>query len=95
MDPHSASPLMTFSVFDDYADSKDITLIRVDKLNKSIETEEARKVVQSLVDNYRIKEEFSAIKIFNDRPAVFDVDDHISRMNKRWSEYSSSSVVDS
>mmetsp|Transcript_8036 Transcript_8036/g.22331 ORF Transcript_8036/g.22331 Transcript_8036/m.22331 type:complete len:224 (-) Transcript_8036:688-1359(-) len=92
MDPNSASPLMTFSVFDDYAEAKDVTLVRCDCLNKSIEMEEARKVVQSLLDNYRKQEDYSVVKTFNDRPASFDVDDHISRMNKRWTEYSSATI---
>mmetsp|Transcript_11241 Transcript_11241/g.14812 ORF Transcript_11241/g.14812 Transcript_11241/m.14812 type:complete len:225 (+) Transcript_11241:143-817(+) len=93
MDPHSASPLMTFSVFDDYADSKDVTLVRCDIFNKSIQIEEGRKVVQSLLDNYRKSEEFTSIKVFNERPAAFDVDDHISRMNKTWVDYSSANLT--
>ena len=93
MDPHSASPLLTFSVFDDYADEKDTTLIRCDILNKSIETEEGRKVVQSLLDNYRTTEEFNeTVKVFNERPSDFDFDDHISRMNKKWIEYGSATI---
>ena len=92
MDPHSASPLLTFSIFNDYADSKDVALVRCDILNKSIQTEEGRKVVQSLLDNYRKAEDFSAVKVFNDRPSAFDVDDHISRMNKRWTEYGVATV---
>ena len=93
MDPHSASPLLTFSVFDDYADEKDTTLIRCDILNNSIETEEGRKVVQSLLDNYRTTEEFNeTVKVFNERPSDFDFDDHISRMNKKWIEYGSATI---
>ena len=86
MDPHAASPLVTFSVFDDYAVSKDVTLVRCDILNKSIQAEEARRVVQSLLDNYRKTEDFVSVKIFNERPSGFDFDDVIERMKKRWND---------
>lgn len=84
MDPQSATPLITFSLFDDYANDKDITLIRGDILNVSIEEQEGRKLVQSILDNYRIEEEFPSIKTFNKNPSKFDFDDYISRMNERW-----------
>ena len=84
MDPHAASPLLTFSVFDDYAESKDISLVRCDILNKSILEEEGRRVVQSLIENYRAPEEFVSVKTFNDRPSAFDFDDQIARMKTRW-----------
>ena len=53
MDPHSATPLLTFSVFNDYIDTKDVALVRCDILNKNIQDDEGRKVVESLLDNYR------------------------------------------
>lgn len=84
MDPHSATPLITFSVFDDLADDKDIALVRCDVLNKSIEDDEARKVVEGVIDNYRNQEDYGAVKTFNEKPAAFDIDDYISRMNHRW-----------
>jgi len=86
MDPHSATPLLTFSVFNDYADSKDVALVRCDFLNKGIDNEEGRKVVQSLLDHYRDDTDFERIETFNHRPSEFDFDDHISKMNVRWKE---------
>jgi hypothetical protein len=91
MDPQSATPLLTFSLFDDYADSKNISLVRCDVLNKNINIQEGRKVVQSLLDNYRREVDFGVVKLFNQRPNAFDIDDHISRMNVRWSQDGSSS----
>lgn len=88
MDPHSATPLLTFSLFDTYADSKNVTLVRCDILNKNINMQEGRKVVQSLLDNYRREVDFGVVKMFNQRPNAFDIDDHISRMNVRWSQES-------
>ena len=84
MDPHSATPLLTFSVFDDYSSSKDIYLVRCDILNENIDIDEGQKVVESILDNYRREEEYGAIKLFNEHPNDFDVDDFISRMNDRW-----------
>jgi hypothetical protein len=48
MDPNAATPLLTFSVFNDYADSKDASLVRCDILNRGIHDFEGRKVVQSV-----------------------------------------------
>lgn len=84
MDPQGATPLLTFSVFDDLIDSYDVALVRCDVLNKGIEDGEARKVVQSVLDNYRNQDDFGAVKAFNERPKAFDIDDYISRMNERW-----------
>jgi hypothetical protein len=84
MDPHSATPLLTFSVFDDFAESKDVTLVRVDLFNKGIQDEEGRKVVESLLDHYRNDDDYASIETFNRRPEDFDFDKHLSKMNKRW-----------
>ena len=86
MDPNSASPLITFSVFNDLVASKNLTLVRVDILNKNIDDQEGHKVVQSVLDNYLTEDEFSTIKTFNERPKSFDIDDYISRMNDRWKQ---------
>jgi hypothetical protein len=48
MDPNAATPLLTFSVFNDYADSGDISLVRCDIINRGIQDDEGRKVVQSV-----------------------------------------------
>jgi ATP11 protein len=84
MDPHSATPLITFSVFDDLSASKNMSLVRCDILNNNIQDDEARKVVQSVLDNYRKEDEFGIVQAFNERPNAFDIDDYVSRMNDRW-----------
>ena len=86
MDPSSATPLLTFSIFDDYSGSKDVALVRGDILNKSIRGEEGFKVIQCLVDQYKQEEEFAVVKVFNEQPDEFDIDDFISRMNDRWKQ---------
>jgi len=86
MDPHSATPLITFSVFDDYSEDKDIVLIRCDILNKNIQDNEGEKVVESVLKNYSQEKEYGAVKTFNESPDSFDIDDYISRMNDRWKQ---------
>lgn len=84
MDPNACNPLLTFSVFNDYAKSKDVSLVRCDLLNKGLHLDEAQKVVQSLLDQYANDEDFKLIETFNHRPADFDFDDHMSRRNESW-----------
>lgn len=86
MDPHSATPLLTFSVFDDYANTKEICLVRCDVLNKNISDDECEKVVQSLLDNYGKDDNFGLVEMFNKQPNAFDVDDFLSQMNDRWKQ---------
>jgi hypothetical protein len=84
MDPSAAQPLLTFTVFDDYAKDKDVTLVRCDILNKGIHDTEGRKIVENMLESYRSDVEFATVKTFNERPNSFDVDDYISRQNEKW-----------
>ena len=86
MDPASAQPLLTFSVFDDYANEKDLTLVRADILNKGINDEEGLKVVKSMLDHYVNDEEYITVKAFNSKPDTFDIDDFIAQQNSKWKE---------
>jgi len=84
MDPASAQPLMTFSVFDDYAQEKNLTLVRADILNTGIDDGEGLKVVKSMLDNYEDDDKFLAVKAFNKKPDSFDIDDYITQQNAKW-----------
>lgn len=84
MDPNAATPLLSISIFDDYASDKGIALVRGEVLNLGIEVNEGRKFVESLLDNYRIEEEFSSVKAFNKNPNEFRFEDYISRMRNKW-----------
>lgn len=86
MDPNRAQPLMTFSIFNDLVESHNLSLVRCDIINKGIEDNEGRKVMQHLLDAYRTEKEYVAVKTFNKEPNKFDFDDFISRMNKKWKE---------
>lgn len=84
MDPSSAQPLITFSVFDDYANEKDLALVRADVVNKGIEDQEAYKVVQNMLDGYVRDEEYIQVYGFNKKPDTFAFDDFIAQQNEKW-----------
>jgi ATP11 protein len=85
MDPAAAQPLLTFSVFDDYAESKDLTLVRCDILNRGLHDSEGRRIVENVIESYTSDVEYYAtVETFNLRPQSFDVDDFISRQNEKW-----------
>lgn len=86
MDPAAAQPLLTFSVFDDYAEEKDMVLVRADILNKGIEDDEGLKIVQNMLDGYVNDDEYMIVYAFNKKPDTFDVDDFISRQGEKWRE---------
>lgn len=84
IDPSAAQPLLTFSVFNDYANEKELALIRADVLNKGINDGEAQKVVTSMLDSYTNDEEFLRVKAFNSKPELFDLDDYLERKKEKW-----------
>jgi hypothetical protein len=86
MDPNRAQPLITFSIFNDLANSHNLSLVRCDIINKGIEDDEGRKVMQHLLEAYRTENEYDIVQTFNKEPNKFDFDDFISRMNKKWKE---------
>lgn len=86
MDPAAAQPLMTMSIFNDYADKLDLALVRVDIINKGIQDFEGYKVAGSLLESFKNEEEYDKVKAFNGKPDLFDVDDYISVQNKKWKE---------
>jgi ATP synthase F1 complex assembly factor 1 len=88
MDPSMAQPLMTFSVFGDYAQSKDLTLVRADVLNFGIDDSEGLTIVKKMIDHYVDDDEYAVVKAFNKKPEVFDIDDYIGRQNMKWKETS-------
>lgn len=84
MDPAAAQPLLTFSIFNDYQEDKDLTLVRCDVLNKGIHDSEGRKIVENMLESYRSDVEYVSVQTFNKRPNSFDVDDYIARQNEKW-----------
>lgn len=84
MDPAAAQPLISFSVFDDYAKDKDLTLVRADILNNGIDDGEGLKVVRSMLDNYKNDDEYLNVRVFNVNPNSFDLDEFLEQKGKQW-----------
>jgi hypothetical protein len=94
MDPAGAQPLLSFSVFDDYAEDKDLTLVRADILNRGIQDDEGYKIVQNMLDGYVRDDEYMAVYGFNKKPETFDLDDFIARQNQKWQTEEAAEEVD-
>jgi len=85
MDPHAATPLITFSAFNDLVVSHELSLVRCDIINRGIEENEARKVVEQVIQSYLHEDEYhTKVQVFNKNPSHFDVDDFISFRNQQW-----------
>ena len=92
MDPAAAQPLMSLSLFLDFAEKLDLTLVRCDIINKGIEDFEGLKVANSLLDSYRNDEEYDSVRVFNKKADTFDIDDFISCQNQKWKEETGTSI---
>uniref|UniRef100_A0A7S1UVE6 ATP synthase mitochondrial F1 complex assembly factor 1 n=1 Tax=Grammatophora oceanica TaxID=210454 RepID=A0A7S1UVE6_9STRA len=84
MDPRAATPLLTFSIFDDYSTTKDLTMVRCDVINKGIADDEGLKIVHSMLDAYRKDSEYKTVEAFNKTPDSFDLDSFLSQQEKQW-----------
>jgi hypothetical protein len=85
LDPARATPLLTVSVFNDYADSLDLSLVRCDVVNTQISMREAELVVMSTLQAYTSKDK-SLVYTFNHHSADFDVQEYVARQNQWWKE---------
>ena len=83
LDPAAAQPLLTISVFDDLADTKDVTLLRCDIINRGIENDEGYKLCQNLINDYL---DFEGVHMFNKKPDTFDVDEFVKEKEQKWKE---------
>ena len=84
MDPARAQPLLTISLFDDFAEEKDVTLVRCDIINAGIEEDEGYKICQSLLDDYSEEDGFRDVHMFNKKPEAFDLDEFVKEKGERW-----------
>lgn len=83
LDPAAAQPLLTISVFDDLTESKDVTLLRCDIINRGIEDDEGYKLCQNLINDYL---DFEGVHMFNKKPDAFDVDEFVKEKEQKWKE---------
>lgn len=86
MDPAAAQPLVTCSVFTDYADTLDLTLVRCDIINKGIYDSEGYQVTNCLLSSYQNDDEYEAVKAFNGKQDAFDVDDYVAIQKQKWKQ---------
>jgi len=86
MDPARAQPLLTISLFDDMAATKDLTLVRCDIINPGIEDDEGYKICQRLLEDYAEEDDFRNVHMFNKKPDAFDVDVFVKEKEERWNE---------
>lgn len=84
MDPARAQPLLTISIFDDFAEGKGVTLVRCDIVNRGIEEDEGYYICKHLLDDYVDEEDFRTVHLFNKKPDAFDVDAFVAEKQRRW-----------
>eukprot|EP00533_Pseudo-nitzschia_delicatissima_P006192 CAMPEP_0116099498 /NCGR_PEP_ID=MMETSP0327-20121206/11794_1 /TAXON_ID=44447 /ORGANISM="Pseudo-nitzschia delicatissima, Strain B596" /LENGTH=213 /DNA_ID=CAMNT_0003591367 /DNA_START=228 /DNA_END=869 /DNA_ORIENTATION=- len=84
MDPAAAQPLMSFSVFEDYSDDKDLTLVRADILNRGLDEGEGLKVVNSMLANYMNDDQYLNVRAFNSKPDSFDLETYVAQQSEQW-----------
>ena len=94
MDPAAAQPLLSFSIFEDYADDKDLTLVRADILNRGIDEGEGMKVVTAMLSNYKNDDEYLSVRAFNSQPDSFDLDDYIAKQKSKWEAGNDENTID-
>ena len=86
-DPARAAPLLTVSVFSDYADDPDfdLTMVRTDVMARTIDDDEALFLVSNMMDAYRHDNEYTQyLHTFNHAPDRFNFDDFLSRQTLLW-----------
>ena len=83
-DPARARPLLTISIFEDMADSKDVTLVRCDVIDRGIDDDDGRRICELLLDDYADDDDFRIVHTFNKMPDAFDLDTFVQEKERRW-----------
>jgi hypothetical protein len=83
-DPARARPLLTISIFEDMADSKDVTLVRCDVIDRGIDDDDGRRICELLLDDYADDDDFRIVHTFNKMPDAFDLDAFVQEKERRW-----------
>jgi ATP synthase mitochondrial F1 complex assembly factor 1 len=81
--PTAATPWLTGTIFTEYSDEKNVTLVRADVVNQAnLSKHDATQILESLVYSY--EHDYETVRAMNHEPTAFDVDDTVSRMTARW-----------
>jgi hypothetical protein len=86
-DPANAKPVISFSVFDDYIESKNMTLVRADIIVDTFREGEAEKIIGGILkrfDGRTCSKDW--VDIFNNKPEDFNFDEFIEDSRTVWFE---------
>ena len=83
-DPASAQPVLSFSVFDDFIDDKNLCLVRADVVAKGFDVADARKVISMCVKGWEGKGTPDYVDLFNNRSEDFEFERYIEDARKQW-----------
>ena len=82
--PAEAQPVLSFSVFEDYIDSRNMCLVRADVIAKNLKEEDARKVISMCIKNWEGGGGNDFVDKFNNSPAEFDFDQYLKSAREEW-----------
>ncbi|GMI27593.1 hypothetical protein TeGR_g8198 [Tetraparma gracilis] len=84
-DPANTNPMLSFSVFDEFLESRNVALIRADVISKALEEEDAKKVIRGVLSNFDGRSlSRDWVDEFNNRPAEFDFDKYVALQRASW-----------
>lgn len=83
--PAEAPPVLSFSVFDDYIESLNITLVRADVVVDSFQDDSVFKVIGGVLKRYDGRDyDKDYVHQFNNAPGDFNFDDFIESSRQIW-----------
>lgn len=84
-DPANAQPVISFSVFDDYIESKNMTLVRADIIVNVFREGEAEKIIGGILKRFDGRTcDKDWVDIFNNKPEDFKFEEFIEDSRTSW-----------
>ena len=84
-DPANAQPVISFSVFDDYIESKNMTLVRADIIVNVFREGEAEKIIGGILKRFDGRTcDKDWVDIFNNKPEDFKFEEFIEDSRTAW-----------
>ena len=86
-DPANASPLLSFSIFSEFAAAKNLTLIRADIVSPALEEGDARKIIAATLANFDGNDDEDSVdwvNLFNNDPEKFDFEKFVEEQRASW-----------
>ena len=82
--PAEAQPVLSFSVFDDYIESKNMCLVRADIVAKAFDVKDAQKVISMTLKSWEGKGDTHFVDLFNNKSEEFEFEQYIEEARKQW-----------